>query len=139
MAAIGKVIGWAPQMAVLSHPAVGGFVSHCGWNSILESVWCGVPIAAWPMYAEQQTNAFQVVKEMEIAVEIKMDYRKDAPVIVGADKIEKGITQLMDSKNKIRGNVKELKEKSRIALVEGGSSRHIVNRLIENVTKNLVI
>ena len=50
---IGKVIGWAPQVAILSHPAIGGFVSHCGWNSILESLWFGVSIAAWPLYVEQ--------------------------------------------------------------------------------------
>ncbi|XP_057982257.1 UDP-glycosyltransferase 71A16-like [Malania oleifera] len=61
----GKVIGWAPQVAILSHPAIGGFVSHCGWNSTLESVWCGVPIATWPMYAEQQINAFQRERERE--------------------------------------------------------------------------
>ncbi|CAA2981083.1 anthocyanidin 3-O-glucosyltransferase 2-like [Olea europaea subsp. europaea] len=59
-----KVIGWAPQVAILSHPSVGGFVSHCGWNSTLESVWCGVPIAAWSMYAEQHTNAFELVKDL---------------------------------------------------------------------------
>ncbi|KAL0444548.1 UNVERIFIED_CONTAM: UDP-glycosyltransferase 71E1 [Sesamum latifolium] len=64
-AGIGKVIGWAPQMAVLSHCAVGGFVSHCGWNSTLESMWCGVPMAAWPLSAEQQMNAFQLVKDLE--------------------------------------------------------------------------
>lgn len=64
---IGKIIGWAPQMTILSHPAVGGFVSHCGWNSTLESIWCGVPIATWPIFAEQQTNAFQLVKELGLA------------------------------------------------------------------------
>ncbi|KAF2293818.1 hypothetical protein GH714_005008 [Hevea brasiliensis] len=81
MGGIGKVIGWAPQVAVLAHPAIGGFVSHCGWNSILESIWFGVPIATWPMYAEQQFNAFQMVTELGLAVEIKMDYRNDSGIL----------------------------------------------------------
>ncbi|XP_071905974.1 anthocyanidin 3-O-glucosyltransferase 6-like [Coffea arabica] len=63
-AGVGKVIGWAPQAAVLSHPAVGGFVSHYGWNSTLESVWYGVPMATWPLYAKQQVNAFLMLKEL---------------------------------------------------------------------------
>ncbi|XVF71126.1 hypothetical protein PTKIN_Ptkin12aG0010700 [Pterospermum kingtungense] len=50
---IGKIIEWAPQVAILSHHAIGGFVSHCGWNSMLESIWFGVPITTWPLYAEQ--------------------------------------------------------------------------------------
>ncbi|KAH6780930.1 hypothetical protein C2S52_012167 [Perilla frutescens var. hirtella] len=135
-ARIGMVIGWAPQMAVLSHPAVGGFVSHCGWNSILESIWCGVPMATWPMYAEQQANAFEMVNELKIAIDIKMDYRKFRNVIVDAHTIEKAIKQLMQEENKIRVNVKELREKSTSALMEGGSSHDFVARLIENVTQN---
>ncbi|XP_019174295.1 PREDICTED: anthocyanidin 3-O-glucosyltransferase 2-like [Ipomoea nil] len=72
---IGKVIGWAPQTAVLAHPAVWGFMSHCGWNSILESIWFGILIATWPMCTDQQANAFQLVRDIGVAVEIKMDYR----------------------------------------------------------------
>ncbi|KAF5816567.1 putative anthocyanidin 3-O-glucosyltransferase [Helianthus annuus] len=64
---IGKVIGWGPQVALLAHEAVGGFVSHCGWNSILESLWFGVPTAAWPMYSEQPLNAFEMVVELGLA------------------------------------------------------------------------
>ncbi|KAL0352293.1 UNVERIFIED_CONTAM: UDP-glucose flavonoid 3-O-glucosyltransferase 6 [Sesamum calycinum] len=129
----GKVIGWAPQMAVLSHTAVGGFVSHSGWNSTLESLWWGVPMAVWPLAAEQQANAFLLVKEIEMAVEIKIDYNKDNNVIVGSEMIETAIRQLMDPENGVRLKVRALKEKSRLALMEGGSSFNYMKRFIENV------
>nr|XP_027061370.1 anthocyanidin 3-O-glucosyltransferase 2-like [Coffea arabica] len=126
-AAVGKVIGWAPQAAVLSHPAVGGFVSHCGWNSILESVWYGVPVATWPLFAEQQQNAFLMVKDLAMAVEIKIDFKRDfvlgvSSEILSADVIERGIKHLMDPEKEIKEKVKEMKEKSRLAPNEGGSS-----------------
>ncbi|KAL6976016.1 hydroquinone glucosyltransferase [Sarracenia purpurea var. burkii] len=141
-AEIGKVIGWAPQVAVLSHPAVGGFVSHCGWNSTLESLWCGVPVATWPMYAEQQANAFQLVKEFGMAVEIKMDYHMDlsmeSKIIVTAAEIEDGIRRLMggDTSTEIKKKVKEMSEKSRITVVEGGSSYNSLGRFIDDVMNN---
>ncbi|KAL2482145.1 UDP-glycosyltransferase 71B7 [Forsythia ovata] len=133
-AGIGKVIGWAPQVAVLSHHSVGGFVSHCGWNSTLESVWCGVPIAAWPMYAEQQTNAFELVKDLGIAVEIKMDYRRGSDVIVKAEEIEKGIRHLMEPDSEMRSKMKQMKNKSRLALMEGGSSYDFLRHFIDNIS-----
>ncbi|CAI9285089.1 unnamed protein product [Lactuca saligna] len=134
---VGKVIGWAPQTAVLSHPSVGGFVSHCGWNSTLESIWCGVPVAAWPLYAEQQLNAFQLVVELGLAAEIRIDYRRnvgpdETEMIVTAEEIEGGIRKLM-SDGEMRKKVKEMKEKSRIAVAEGGSSHAAIGRFIEHV------
>ncbi|XP_059653395.1 anthocyanidin 3-O-glucosyltransferase 2-like [Cornus florida] len=142
MAGMGKVIGWAPQVAVLSHPAVGGFVSHCGWNSTLESVWCGVPMAAWPLYAEQQMNAFEMVRELGLAVEIKMDYRKDMmtdiyPEPLMAEEIETGIRKVMTIDEEIRKKVNEMKEKSREAMMEGGSSYIYLGCLIEDLIKNM--
>ncbi|THG20236.1 hypothetical protein TEA_007966 [Camellia sinensis var. sinensis] len=143
MAEIGKVIGWAPQVAVLSHRAVGGFVSHCGWNSTLESLWCGVPVATWPMYAEQQMNAFQLVREFGMAVEIKMDYRKDfgmkeMPVMVTAEEISSGIRQLMDVSDEIKHKVKKMSEESRVAVTEGGSSYCSLGCFIEDVIQGRV-
>ncbi|KAM0069462.1 putative flavonol 3-O-glucosyltransferase [Helianthus debilis subsp. tardiflorus] len=133
---LGKVIGWAPQVAVLGHDAVGGFVSHCGWNSLLESLWFGVPSAAWPMYAEQQMNAFKMVMELGLAVEIKLDYVKSLSnpkaniVFVTAEEIESGIRRVMED-NEVRRKVKEMSAKSRSAVVEGGSSYASIASLIQ--------
>ncbi|CAI0542107.1 unnamed protein product [Linum tenue] len=149
---VGKVIGWAPQMAVLGHQSVGGFVSHCGWNSMLESVWFGVPIGAWPMYAEQQLNAFQFVEDLGFAEEIrmdyrwgsgkiiKMDYRWDGGMMVTAEEIEGGIRRLMAAENdegRKRKTVKEVSEMSKKALTEGGSSCSSLSRFIQDVIDNI--
>ncbi|KAL3509544.1 hypothetical protein ACH5RR_028945 [Cinchona calisaya] len=137
-ASIGKVVGWVPQLAVLSHPAVGGFVSHCGWNSTLESIWCGVPIATWPLFGEQQLNAFQLVKELGIAVEITLDYNEanEHQPLVRAEQIEKGIRELMDGANEVRRRVKEFSDKSRLAMKEGGSSYLSFDNVIQNICSN---
>ncbi|XLT63390.1 hypothetical protein HN873_019914 [Arachis hypogaea] len=59
---------WAPQVQILSHDSVGGFLSHCGWNSVLESVQVGVPIITWPLFAEQRMNAVLLVDGLKVAV-----------------------------------------------------------------------
>lgn len=139
----GKVIGWAPQVAILAHRAVGGFVSHCGWNSTLESLWFGVPMATWPMYAEQQLNAFTLVKELGLAVEIRMDYRKDLRArqgnfVVKAEEIEDGVKRLMGMDEGMREKVGKMSDKGRQALKQGGSSRHWLGRFIADMLDNTV-
>ncbi|KAI3504130.1 hypothetical protein L1887_32675 [Cichorium endivia] len=139
----GKVTGWVPQVALLAHPAVGGFVSHCGWNSLLESLWFGVPSATWPIYAEQQINAFEMVVELGLAVDIKMDYKKDPlyqeaddVMIVTAEEIERGIRRVMED-NEVRMQVKEMSKKSKAAVMEGGSSYASVGRLFQDFIRNI--
>ncbi|XP_020237338.1 UDP-glycosyltransferase 43 [Cajanus cajan] len=129
----GLVCGWVPQAKVLGHGSVGGFVSHCGWNSILESLWHGVPIATWPVYAEQQMNAFQMVRELGLAVEISVDYRVGGD-LVRAEQVERGVRTLMEGGDEIRRKVKEMSGKCREALMENGSSYNNLVSLIQELT-----
>lgn len=131
---IGKVVGWVPQLDVLSHESIGGFVSHCGWNSVLESVWCGVPIATWPLHAEQQMNAFQVARDLGLGVEIALSYHErceDGELVKGSE-VERGIRELMDGESKASKRMKKMSEKSRICVMEGGSSYNQLGRLVAN-------
>ncbi|KAL3510640.1 hypothetical protein ACH5RR_030041 [Cinchona calisaya] len=135
---VGKVVNWVPQLAVLSHSAVGGFVSHCGWNSTLESIWCGVPLATWPLEGEQQLNAFQLVKELELSVGITLDYssRKKDQALVPAEEIERGIRKVMESDSEARKKVKEMRGKSTESMKQGGSSYESLGILIDNMFHN---
>ncbi|KAL9229424.1 hypothetical protein vseg_004890 [Gypsophila vaccaria] len=134
----GKIIPWAPQATVLAHKAIGGFVSHCGWNSVLESLWFGVPIATWPMYSEQQLIAFTLVRELELAVEINLDYRwdfKKGIYLVTAKEIETGVQKVMDLDDQLRRKMRDMSEKSKKALeADGGSSYESLTRFISAIT-----
>ncbi|KAK1375242.1 Glycosyltransferase [Heracleum sosnowskyi] len=138
-ASIGKVIGWAPQVTVLSHNAVGGFVSHCGWNSTMESTWHGVPIATWPIYAEQPLNAFELVHELGLAIEVEMEYSNEFSMvnngIVKAKELEVVIRKLMLDENasQIRKKVNKMKELCRVAVAENGSSYASLGQLVEDI------
>ncbi|KAG8100223.1 hypothetical protein GUJ93_ZPchr0013g34813 [Zizania palustris] len=66
----GKVVPWAPQTDVLAHPAIGGFWTHCGWNSTLESVYEGVPMLAQPCFADQTVNARYVTHQWGVGLEL---------------------------------------------------------------------
>jgi len=94
----GLLASWCPQEQVLAHPAIGGFLTHSGWNSTLESVCGGVPMICWPFFAEQQTNCRFSCKEWGIGLEIE-DVKRD--------KIESLVRELMDGE---KG--KEMKEKA---------------------------
>lgn len=115
------VKSWAPQVAVLNHDSVGGFVTHCGWNSVLEAVCAGVPMVAWPLYAEQRLNRIMLVEEIRIALPVN----ESENGFVKAGEVEKRVRELMDSKEGtlIRDRTLSLKNEAKAALSEGGSSR----------------
>ncbi|CAI8616033.1 unnamed protein product [Vicia faba] len=123
------VRNWAPQGAILSHDSIGGFVTHCGWNSVLEAVCEGVPMVAWPLYAEQSLNKVILVEEMKVALELNKS--KDGFV----SRIELGdrIKELMDSYkgNEIRQMVFKTKISSKEARDQNGSSFVDLTKLIQ--------
>lgn len=129
----GLICGWAPQLEILAHNAIGGFVSHCGWNSILESLWFGVPIATWPLCAEQHVNAFYMVKDLNLAIELSMDYRLGQADIVPAKVIESALIRLMDPDGEVRKRVEEMSSSIRRGIADGGSAFDAMNRLIEDM------
>ncbi|KAJ0887897.1 putative UDP-glucuronosyl/UDP-glucosyltransferase, UDP-glycosyltransferase family [Helianthus annuus] len=122
------VKNWAPQVAVLSHKSVGGFVTHCGWNSILEAVCAGVPMVAWPLYAEQKLNKVVLTHDMKLA--LPMDESEGG--MVTAMEVEKRVRQLMegDEGKVVREVVTARKEEAAMALSEGGSSRAALYKLV---------
>ncbi|CAB4320867.1 unnamed protein product [Prunus armeniaca] len=121
--------GWAPQVLILEHQAIGGFVTHCGWNSILEGVSSGVPMITWPVSAEQFYNEKLVTEILRIGVAVGsekwaplVDVKKEASV--KRDAIEKAVAQVMvgDKAEEMRSRARALGEMARRAVEEGGSS-----------------
>jgi UDP:flavonoid glycosyltransferase YjiC (YdhE family) len=119
---------WAPQIEILSHEAIGGFVTHCGWNSILESMWFGVPVIPWPLYSEQHLNEFLLVKEIHTAISLEFDRKNKG--FVAAMELKRAIRQLMDAGSeegrKVRDRSAEMKSACRKAVqMEGVSYIHL--------------
>jgi hypothetical protein len=50
---------------------VKGFLTHCGWNSIMESIAMGVPMIGWPNDSDQMMNCQLCVDLLKIAVAVK--------------------------------------------------------------------
>ncbi|XP_058103441.1 UDP-glycosyltransferase 2-like [Magnolia sinica] len=123
------VKSWAPQVAVLKRESVGGFVTHCGWNSALEAVCEGVPMLAWPLYAEQHMNKVFMVEEMKIALPLEMDDKG----FVKASQLERGVRELMESKQgkALSQRLLAMKESSLAAMSEGGSSYTALTELAQ--------
>lgn len=130
------VPAWAQQVQVLSHRAIGGFLSHCGWNSTLESVTNGVPMIAWPLYAEQKMNAAFLTEEAGVALRPQLRGGQ----VVGREEIETMVRTLMEGKEGecLRGNVKQLKRSAVEALKEGGSSHKSMCELLSMIASKQI-
>ncbi|KAJ3699073.1 hypothetical protein LUZ61_002778 [Rhynchospora tenuis] len=127
----GKIVrGWVPQKQVLEHAATGAFLSHCGWNSVLESISCGVPILCWPMIAEQPLNEKHVVDVLGAGVRIGAKRGE----IVGREAVENGVKLVMED-DKVREKAAMLQRATGEAVAEGGSSQLALLQLFNELRK----
>ncbi|KAL6518849.1 hypothetical protein OROHE_017602 [Orobanche hederae] len=127
---------WVDQREILEHPSVQGFLSHCGWNSVLEGICAEVPILAWPMMAEQYINAKFVAEEIKIGLRVSTvdGLRKG---FVSGESLKSAVTELMEGGKgrELRKNVKEVAEAARESVADGGSSWRDLSRLIEETSR----
>ncbi|CAL9014585.1 unnamed protein product [Prunus brigantina] len=129
---------WVDQRRILMHGSVQGFLSHCGWNSVLESICAGVPILAWPMMAEQPLNARFVVEEIKVGLRVETCDGSVVKGFVKSEGLEKMVKELMegDKGKEVRKKVKEFADLASKAVKEGGSSWRTLQSLIDETISN---
>lgn len=127
----GKLIKWAPQIRVLSHASVGGFLTHCGWNSTIESVSAGVPMLAYPNFLDQYTNSWSVVFKWKVGLEIKRGV--DGSLERG--EVERAVRMLMQEEEgkEARRRASTLREAATQAWQEHGNSRINLASFVEDM------
>ncbi|KAJ1691249.1 hypothetical protein LUZ63_015404 [Rhynchospora breviuscula] len=134
--------GWVPQLAILSHPSIGGFMTHCGWNSILESISLGVPMITWPHFSDQFTNEKLVVNVLGLGVSLGtetvcwMPAADDETIWVHWDDIEKAVQKLMGEEEEakaMRRKATDTAANAKKAMEMGGSSYDNITQLIESI------
>ncbi|XP_010514995.1 PREDICTED: UDP-glycosyltransferase 76E4-like [Camelina sativa] len=126
----GYIVKWAPQIEVLGHPAVRGFWSHCGWNSILESILEGVPMICRPFQGEQKLNAMYVESVWRIGIQVGGEVERGS--------VERAVKRLMMDEEgaAMRERVLDLKEKLNASVRSGGSSYNAFDELVKYLNTN---
>lgn len=126
---------WAPQLEILGHSSTGGFMSHCGWNSCIESITMGVPIAAWPMHSDQPRNAVLVTEFLKTGIALRDWAGEEAAVTASA--VANGVRKLMSSEqgDEIRKRAAELGLALRHSMSPGGSSRLELESFISHIAR----
>uniref|UniRef100_A0A7N0VIP8 UDP-glycosyltransferases domain-containing protein n=1 Tax=Kalanchoe fedtschenkoi TaxID=63787 RepID=A0A7N0VIP8_KALFE len=124
------VRGWAPQAAILSHRAAGAFLTHCGWNSVVESIVAGVPMLTWPMGADQFSDATLVVNELMVGVRV-CEGKASVP---DSDELSRFLRDSVGRDSSfgsvLRERARKLKEKALEAVKDGGSSARGLNEMV---------
>ncbi|KAJ0247286.1 UDP-glucosyl transferase 73B2 [Hirschfeldia incana] len=125
--------GWAPQVLILDHQATGVFVTHCGWNSLLEGVAAGLPMVTWPVGAEQFYNEILVTQVLRTGVSVGTNKHAIMGDFISRENVDKAVREVMagEEAEEMRSRAKKLAEMAKAAVEEGGSSYNDLSSFIE--------
>lgn len=122
----GFIASWCSQEKVLNHPSVGGFLTHGGWGSTIESLSAGVPMICWPYLWDQPTNCRYICKEWGVGLEMGKDVKRE--------EVKRLVQELMgEGGHEMRNMAAEWKEKACIATSPNGSSTLNVDKLVKEI------
>ncbi|WCJ41496.1 UDP-Glycosyltransferase superfamily protein [Euphorbia peplus] len=123
------VRNWAPQSEILSHKSTGAFLSHCGWNSVMESLSQGVPMIGWSLAGEQAFNSKMLAEEMGVSVELTRGLESK----ISWEEVKNVVVMVMDENGKggeMRKKAMEIGKLIRESVKEKGSSTRVLDDLI---------
>ncbi|TVU08900.1 hypothetical protein EJB05_42327, partial [Eragrostis curvula] len=131
----GLIVTWSPQLEVLTHPAVGCFVTHCGWNSTTEGLSAGVPMVAMPQWSDQPMNAKYIEGVWRVGVRV----RPDEEGVVRKEEVERCVREVMEGERSMeyRQNATGWREKAKNAVSEGGSSDKSIIKFLSDTELNI--
>ncbi|OIV93776.1 hypothetical protein TanjilG_07679 [Lupinus angustifolius] len=133
----GLVVKWSPQEKVLMHPAIACFISHCGWNSTIETLVTGVPVICYPDWTDQRTNAVLIENMFQNGVNLRCDEDR----VASTEEIERCIRGVMEGPSalKIKKRAIEIKESARKSLQEGGTSHQNLDKFINDLKATNIV
>ncbi|KAL1214339.1 UDP-glycosyltransferase 75B1 [Cardamine amara subsp. amara] len=133
---VGMIVSWCSQVEVLRHKSVGCFVTHCGWNSTLESLVLGVPVVAFPMWSDQPTNAKLLEEKWKTGVRV----RENEDGLVEREEIRRCLEAVMEEKSvELRQNAEKWKRLAIEAGEEGGSSDKNMEAFVEEICGDSIV
>lgn len=134
----GLVVAWCEQLKVLCHSSIGGFWTHCGWNSTLEAVFAGIPMLTFPLFLDQNPNSTHIVEDWKIGCRVQ-ETKVGAETLILKEEISEIVQRFMDLSSpegkQMRDRAKRLKEICHRATGEGGSSRQNLDEFIRSISK----
>lgn len=136
---MGLVLAWCDQLRVLSHSAIGGFWSHCGWSSTNEGVFAGVPFLTFPIIMDQPLNSKLIVEDWKIGWRVKKDIGKEEDRLVKREEVAGIVKKFMDLNSNegrdMRERVRQLQRIIQVAVENGGSSESNINAFLRDIVE----